>query len=287
MNCTVPSPTRPALRYHGGKFRLASWVISHFPRHRIYVEPFGGAASVLLRKPRAWSEIYNDMDAEVVTLFRVLRNREKAAELVRLLELTPYAREEFEAAYEDTDCEIEVARRLCVRSFMGFGSSATVKRHRTGWRSNSNRSGTTPAHDWMHYPDALCAVIERLRGVVIECRPAIDVLQLHDHVDALHYVDPPYVQSTRVGLVSGRGNHAYNHEMSDDDHRELATVLRGLCGAVVLSGYPCALYDRELYPDWRRVERRHHADGARSRTEVLWLNDKAAGGTVPLDFGTL
>lgn len=278
MTDTLASPTRPALRYHGGKWKLASWVISHFPPHRIYVEPFGGAASVLIQKPRSYSEVYNDLDSEVVALFRVLRDREKAAELVRLLELTPYAREEFEAAYADTDSEIEVARRLCVRSFMGFGSSATVKRHRTGWRSNSTRSGTTPAHDWMHYPEALRAVIQRLRGVVIECRPALDVIRQHDGPDTLHYVDPPYVHQTRAGLLNGRGNHAYNHEMSDDDHRELATVLRELEGAVVLSGYPCELYDGELYPDWARYERQHHADGARDRTEALWLNDKAAGG---------
>jgi DNA adenine methylase len=60
--------------------------------------------------------------------------------------------------------------------------------------------------------------------------------------------------------------------MTDDDHRALALTLRELRGMVVLSGYGCALYDRELYPDWLRVEKPTHADGARDRVEVLWLN---------------
>lgn len=114
------TPTRPALRWHGGKWRVAPWIIEHFPKHAVYVEPFGGAGSVLIRKPRVSSEVYNDLDGEVVNLFRVLRDRKKAAELERLLRLTPFAREEMEAAYGPAPkTEMERARRLVVRSFMG------------------------------------------------------------------------------------------------------------------------------------------------------------------------
>lgn len=88
---------RPLLRYHGGKWRLAPWIISFFPDHRIYTEAYGGAASVLLRKKRSYAEVYNDLDGEIVNLFRVLRNPAQARELIRLVALTPFAREEFEA----------------------------------------------------------------------------------------------------------------------------------------------------------------------------------------------
>lgn len=254
-------PQRPVLRYHGGKWILGRWIISHFPDHKVYVEPFGGAASVLLQKERTYAEIYNDLDGEIVNLFRVLR--EKGEKLVRALELTPFSRSDFSQSYTPTMDALEQARRTVVRSFMGFGSNSHNKL--TGFRSNSNRSGTTPAHDWRNYPDNLGAIIERLRGVCIENRDASKVMTAHDEAHTLHYVDPPYVAATR-----DKGGD-YRHEMTDEDHRALAETLHGLRGMVCLSGYPCALYDG-LYGDWRRVERKAHADGARDRTEVLWMN---------------
>jgi DNA adenine methylase len=134
----------------------------------VYVEPFGGAASVLLRKERAYAEVYNDLDDDVVNLFRVLQNPEQGGALVRLLELTPFARTEFELGWDETDDHVEKARRLIIRAFMGFGSNAHSDKGRghktTGFRANSSRSGTTPAHDWESYPAALPAVIERFRG---------------------------------------------------------------------------------------------------------------------------
>lgn len=270
-------PNRPVLRYHGGKWRLAPWVITHFPAHRCYVESFGGAASVLIQKPRSYAEVYNDLDGEVVNVFRVMRDATTAAELARLLVLTPFSRADFEAAYEHTDEPVERARRTVVKSFMGFSSAAihdtrengmrTRASTVTGYRSDTRRPSTTPASDWSGYPSQVALICERMSGVVIENRPAAKVMVQHDTLDTLHYVDPPYPMGTR-----GDTGKDYAHEMTDDDHRELAAVLRGLRGMVVVSGYPCALYDDELYAEWERHERPHLADSARKRTEVVWLN---------------
>lgn len=244
---------------------LAPWIIGHFPEHRVYVEPFGGGASVLMRKPRCYAEVYNDLDDDVVNLFSVLRSNEAGA-LKAALRQTPFSRSEFELAYGETADRVERARRLVVRSFMGFGSDACTAK-KTGFRANSNRSGSTPAHDWANYPDALDAIVERLQGCVVECRPALDVIVQHDGPETLHYVDPPYVHSTRAR--ANRKN--YRHEMTDDQHSELLEILCSLSGKVVLSGYPHEAYDQVL-SDWRRVERRALADGALERTEVLWMN---------------
>ena len=268
---------RPVLRYHGGKWRLARWIIEHFPEHRVYVEPFGGAASVLMRKPRSYAEVYNDRWDTVVNVFQVLRDPETAQRLRDLLELTPFARSEFEetgeialAAVADP---VERARRAVFRSFAGFGSAATNAEYATGFRSNSNRTHTTPAHDWANFPALIPAFVERLRGVVIESRPAVEVMKQHDRSDTLHYCDPPYPHETRN---MNRGNAAYAHEMTTEDHRALADVLCGLEGFVVLSGYRCSLYE-DLYADWPSVERTGpFADGARHRTEVLWLSPRTA-----------
>ena len=267
---------RPALRWHGGKWLLGPWVIEHLPPHRIYVEPFGGAASVLLRKPRAYAEVYNDLDDDVVNLFSVLRDPSTAHALTDALRLTPFARKEFRLSYELTGDPIEKARRLVIRSFMGFGSDAPNRNVRAGFRAAGNRAGNTSAHDWMNYPESLAAVVARLRGVVIECKPAMEVIQHQDQQDAVFYLDPPYLPETRSNK-SRRGKlkyHAYRHEMTADDHELLLAEIQGLQGMVVLSGYHSKLYDKYL-KRWTRSERKALADGAQPRVEVLWLNPAA------------
>ena len=244
---------------------MAPWILKFFPPHRVYVESFGGAASVLVRKARSYAEVYNDLDGEVVNLFRVIRDQ--GDELVRRISLTPFARDEFSCAYEACDDPIEQARRTTVRAFMGFGS-AGASGQATGFRANSNRSGTTPARDWMNFPDALEAIVLRMQGVVIENRSALECMQQHDTPATLHYVDPPYVHSTRA--IRGRAP-SYRHELTDLGHEQLAQELRRLSGMVVVSGYPCDLYER-LFEGWERHSCAAHADGARDRTEVVWIN---------------
>jgi DNA adenine methylase len=270
------SVPRPILRWHGGKWLLAPWIIGHFGPHRVYVEPFGGAWSVGFRKPRADAEVWNDLDGELVNLFRVLRDPAMSKRLLELLRLTPFARDEFNEAYTPTRNRVERARRLIIRSFMGHGSDGGSGQYRTGFRANSNRSGSTPAVDWCNLPDSLEKAAERLAGVVIENRPAIQVMATHDGPDTLHLVDPPYLPETRRRSNRRADNGGtYRHELTDADHRELLAFVRALKGMVILCGYPSELYDTEL-EDWVRVEKAALADGALPRTEVLYLNAAAA-----------
>lgn len=277
--------TRPALRYHGGKWQIAPWVISHFPKHKMYVESYGGAASVLLRKTPCKSEIWNDLNGVVYEVFSVLRDPKQSAKLIELLRLTPYARDEFVAAYKPTDDPIERVRRVIVRSFMGFGGDGTTGVYPTGFRATVTKAKKIPSHEWSTYPDALRAVVDRFQGVVIENRPAIEVMTRMDDPGVLHYIDPPYLPQTRSSgnRRRGKGFHVYEHEMELEDHIALLEVLRELKGYVVLSGYPSDLYDDAL-PGWRRVERQAWADGGRKRTECLWINPAA---DQALGYGTL
>lgn len=254
--------TRPALRYHGGKWNMAPFILKHFPAHRIYAEPFGGGASVLIRKSRSYAEVYNDLDGEIVNVFKVLRDN--GANLMQLLELTPFSRAEYTEAAEPSTDPVEQARRTIVKSFMGFGSDA-IRSASSGFRANAKRQGTTPSHDWANYAQALPALVARLQGTVIECRDYRKIIETHDTADTLFYVDPPYVHSTRESAKR------YNFEMTDEDHRELARILHEVRGKVVLSGYDCELY-RELYADWQATPFSALADGARPRIEMLWTN---------------
>lgn len=258
----------PVMRYHGGKFRLAKWVISHFPDHQCYVEPFGGAAGVLLQKARSYSEVYNDLDGEVVNLFRVLRDPEKNLRLKELCALTPYSREEFELACQPAEDCLEQARRMVVRATMGFGTASAVC-GQTGFRTDTKRKYATAMHLWSLYPDHLAAIGQRFSAVLIENKCATDVINKHDAIDTLHYCDPPYLQETRVA-----GNRYYRHEMSDAAHEELLMALKSLNGYVVLSGYNNDLYN-DLLSGWvcKQKESRISAGrGTKVRKECLWLS---------------
>lgn len=264
---TASRPNRPLLRWHGGKYILAKWIISHFPEHRVYVEPFGGAGSVLLCKPRAYSEVWNDINDNLYNLFWVLRNH--YSELADGLRLTPFSRREFEISHLPSPNPIEKARRLVIRSYMGFGSdSASNIARPTGFRANSNRSGTTPAHDWVNYERHLHQLADRVRGIVIECRPAAKVIESHDSKETLFYLDPPYLESVRTRFG------AYSHEMTDQDHSELLDMALSVRAAVIISGYDNELYNSKL-SGWRKETKRALSDGAKERTEVLWIKESA------------
>lgn len=264
----------PAMRYHGAKFRLADWVMSFFPPHRTYVEAFGGAAGVLIQKPRAYSEVYNDLDGNMVNFFRVVRDPALCARLIDLIAQTPYAREEFELSAQPTEDPVERARRTVIRAQMGFGPAGATKAH-TGFRIDTARDYGTAQAMWVRYPDTLAILGRRMVGVLVENRPAIDVMLQHDRGDTLQFLDPPYLHGVRK---MGGSRKIYAHEMSDDDHEALLTTAQQLESMVCVCGYPSELYD-DMLAGWLRVEtsaRISAGRGTATRTEVMWLNPACA-----------
>lgn len=261
---STPKLARPVMRYHGGKWKLAPWILSHFPPHSRYVEPYGGSASVLMRKLPSIQEVYNDLDEDIVNVFRVLRDPTSANRLQGLLELTPFARAEYELSYIASDDPIESARRTLIRAYMGFGSAAVSSQYKSGFRNK--RANSLPSIEWSRYPASIPAFVNRLRSVIVECKPALSLLRIYDGVGTLFYVDPPYSSGTR----SSHGD-CYRYEMTDADHENLAEVLRSLSGMVVLSGYSSPLYER-LYSDWMMKTRLTKSSANSDRQECLWLS---------------
>lgn len=265
---------RPPINYYGSKVRLAPWIAAMLPAHRCYIEPFFGSGAVLFAKRPSVHEIVSDRNAEVVNFFRVLRERPR--DLARACILTPYARNEYTAAaiVDDGDVdEVEAARHFWVRSVMSFNRCLT-----TGWSSSATR-GLSDATTAANMSDRLLAVAARLRGVAIDNAPAVRVIAKYGVAGAVIYADRPHLESTRSGLERSRGSDYACEHASDDDRRELAEALRATDAVVLLSGYPCALYDEELYPDWWRIEREVHRPSgngahrpARRAVEVIWSN---------------
>lgn len=259
----------PLIRYHGGKFRIADWIISQFPSHRTYVEPFGGGASVLLAKPPSCVEVYNDLDNDVVNFFEVLRDNQLSQELAHLIELTPYSRTEFLNARTDTTSKVEQARRLVVRAQMGFGSAGATKGN-TGFRLDTARGGSDIVTIWQRQPEVILQAAARFKKVLIENRNAIKVIQDHDREDTLFFVDPPYVMDTR-----NTGGKTYRHEMTDADHNHLISVLQQCKGMVIVCGYEHPIYESLKWKKFKKAVAATGQAGSVMREEVLWINSQA------------
>jgi DNA adenine methylase len=269
--------SRPALRYFGGKWLLADWIIAHLPPHRCYVEPFCGAASVLLRKEPSQIEVMNDVSGRVVNFFRVLR--ERPDELIQLLELTPMALDEYRECRTQEGGAVERARRFFVESWQAYSGASGSERCQ-GWRRTCERD---VARQFAASTKNLHHVAARLRQVAIDNLDWREVLKRYDRAETLFYVDPPYMLGTR-GRTWPSAGYGKN-DFTDKDHEELLGVLLRLKGAVVLSGYPTDLYDTTLRGwsrDMCRVTKKLKPtkDGA---VEVLWCNRPWGGKQISLE----
>lgn len=250
---------KAVLKYPGAKNRLAKWICSYIPRHSVYVEPYAGSLAVLLNKEPCHIETVNDLHDEVVNFFRVLRDH--ADELQSLIELTPYSRTEYDRAYKKTENDIERARRFCVRCWMGFGASNLYK---NGFKSGQQTRSPNPAKAWAGLPETMKEASERLKGVQIECLPALELIKRYDTEDVFMYIDPPYLHGTRK-------NYLYKYEMEDQEHEKLLPALVKHPGKILISGY-----DNEMYNDylsgWKKVYKATTAENGIPRTETLWMN---------------
>lgn len=270
---------RPPLRWWGGKYYIASKIIGLFPaKYDRYVEPYAGAASVLLNKPPG-EDYYNDRDERLTRFFRALRD--SGDELVRRLKYSPYSEAEFLrcCAPEPPGAdEVEMARRDFVRWRMsrdgdGKTLATPAKRSRRGMANNV--SGFLSTID-----EELPKIVERLRAVEILCRPALDVIRQLDTPDTLFYCDPPYPHQSRAKGATD----VYSYEMTDADHQELAEVLHSIKGKVLISGYACPLY-QQLYAGWPLAiipKKKDVGNGPKADAEeYVWMNfsidDKSQG----------
>lgn len=253
------------LKYPGAKWSLAEWIISHFPHHHSYLEPFFGSGAVLFNKTRSNIETVNDLDGDVVNLFECIRRDPE--KLGWMVYYTPYSRQIHETVYsaEIPADPFDRAVRFLIRCNQGYGFR--TNEIRVGWKNDvQGRERAYAAKNWTELPEVISQAAERLRGVQIECRPAVEVIDRFNAENVLIYCDPPYVLSARSG-----GSRQYKNEMTDADHAELLEVLKAHRGPVLISGYPSELYDRELR-DWHRDTATATDQLGRRRQEVLWMN---------------
>lgn len=261
---------KPILRYPGAKWSIAEWIISHFVPHDVYLEPFFGSGAVFFTKQPSRLETINDINGDVINLFKVLRDCPD--DLSRKINLTPWARQEYLESVDKQgnivrsgDC-VEDARRYLVRCWQAMSGKLDG---RTGWRHDVKcECGQNHVKTWLKVPFRIQAYAERLKDAQIENRPAVDLIKRYSSKNVLINADPPYVRSTRAGSI-------YRNEMNDDDHIELLEILCKHPGPVILSGYECELYDVTL-SNWTKKLRSAVADKGKMSQETLWINPVAS-----------
>ena len=249
------------LNYPGSKGNLAGEIIGMMPPHRSYVEPFFGSGAVFFRKAKSPIETINDLDGDVVNFFRCVR--EDPERMARTVRMIPFAREEYDDAWENPGTEdFDRAVRFLIRSKMAYGKKLSTK---TGFKIDvAGRKAGYACEQWNALPEEIRVCAQRLKEAQIENRPALDVIRRFNDPKVLMYIDPPYLMQTRTGR-------AYRHEMTDADHEALLGELLKTEARVILSGYASQMYDDALAL-WHRRERRAYAQGGAERTEVIWCN---------------
>lgn len=253
---------KAVMKYPGSKWSIANWIINHFPEHHSYVEPFFGSGAVLFNKPRSNIETVNDLDGNVVNLFEWIKKDPER--LAHEIYYTPYARQVYDTAFSVVpEDSLGKAVNFYIRLNMGHGFRTTGEK--VGWKNDvQGRERSYASQDWCNLPDKIMQAAERLRGVQIENRPAIEIIQRFNFPNVLIYLDPPYVLETRHGKQ-------YRYEMDDVEHEQLLDVIKKHKGPVLISGYDSKLYNEEL-KDWYREDTTCYSQVCSKKREILWMN---------------
>ena len=251
---------KPLLKYPGGKWRISKWIIDHFPEHKVYLEPFFGSGAVFFNKQPSYIETVNDIDGNIVNLFRVCRDFPK--QLATAINLTPFARDEFISCYEmKVDDPIERARRIIVRYHQSFGTSNSS---RNSWRNVQTYGGPRCATMWNYLPQAVIECCERIKEAQIENTDALELIKRYDDENTLIYCDPPYLPSLRK-------KNMYASEMDENQHRALLKVICKSKSKIIISGYDSQLYN-DMLAGWNSDTIETTAQMGLHRVEKIWFN---------------
>lgn len=274
---TAAETVRTPFSWFGSKSRHRGFILPLLPEDcDHYVEPFGGAAAILLARRPAPLETYNDMYGEVVNFFKVLRDENLFREFVRAADLTPYSRSEFELSKDipSDASEVERARLFFFRASVAYsGRSGTKHAYFTTTRKDLRRGIPDRVSRYLSAVDNLQDVAWRFKTVQVENRDGIDCIRAYDTPETLFYCDPPYPKQVRNSCND------YECEPLPVYHRTLAAVLNNIDGRAAISSYDSPLYNY-LYDGWQKhvAHVNRNAENHAPRQEVVWTNYDVATG---------
>jgi DNA adenine methylase len=254
-------------QYIGSKTNISKKLISLFPEHKIYVEPFGGAASVLLNKPLSKIEVLNDISDDIANLFAVVSSKDTFDKFVDLVLTLPYSRSVHSKA-----------RKLLKQPFEFEPFNPDIKRAALYFYfRNVSISGShsfaislvrEKASVYFNKVKQLPIIHERLQNVIIEKMDFEECIRKYDTPNTLFFVDPPYFGT----------EYYYAGGFKPEDHERLLRTLKQIKGKFVLTtyyndiyatelkDYYCVTIETKIYAALKRFEQREKA------TEYVYMN---------------
>lgn len=267
---------KSVIKYPGSKWNIAPQLVELIPEHHSYVEPFFGSGAVLFNKPVSDIETVNDLDSDVVNLFRCIQK--DSERLARLVMTTPFSREEYERQFEGCTSTLyasnfQRAAGFLIKCWQGHGFRTNG--YKVGWKNDVvGREKAYALWNWYRLPDWIIDITERLRKVQIENRPALEVIERFNYSQVFMYLDPPYMLGTRSGKQ-------YMHEMTDAEHEELLQMILQSRAKIMISGYETDMYNDYL-SGWEKRQFSSCAEHGKPRIETVWMNYKA---DLQMNFG--
>lgn len=267
---------KSVIKYPGSKWNIAPRLVELIPEHHSYVEPFFGSGAVLFNKPVSDIETVNDLDSDVVNLFRCIQK--DSERLARLVMTTPFSREEYERQFEGCTSTLyasnfQRAAGFLIKCWQGHGFRTNG--YKVGWKNDVvGREKAYALWNWYRLPDWIIDITERLRKVQIENRPALEVIERFNYSQVFMYLDPPYMLGTRSGKQ-------YMHEMTDAEHEELLQMILQSRAKIMISGYETDMYNDYL-SGWEKRQFSSCAEHGKPRVETVWMNYKA---DLQMNFG--
>lgn len=255
------------LKYPGSKWNIARRLTELIPPHHSYIEPFFGSGAVLFNKVPSDIETINDLDSDVINLFRCIQ--QDSERLARLVLTIPFSREVYDSQFE---CDLtktqyissfQQAAGFLIKCWQGQGFRTTG--YKVGWKNDvQGRERAYAMWNWYRLPEWIIEIAERLRTVQIENRPALEVINRFNYENVFQYWDPPYLFSTRRGK-------RYKHEMTDSDHEELLKAALQSKAKIMISGYESEMYN-DCLKNWKKETFSSCSEYGDRRTEVIWMN---------------
>jgi DNA adenine methylase len=258
------------ITYYGGKGNMWANIIEQFPpdeTYKTYIEPFGGSFSVGLKTNISPIEIYNDLEQNVYSLYKVLSDDILFNEFKKKCDLAYYNQDMYVEFKNLLNTELNTLDRAFYFFYVNRSSYNGTGNFRTNTSIRRNMSKSVS--DYLSCIDRLPELHQRLSKVLVLNTDGTTLIKKHDNIDTFLYCDPPYEHSTRTDV-------RYKVDMNREQHIDFLNTVMKVKSKILISGYDCELYNILVDNGFTKIDFNVNTVSGdstpRVKIETLWKN---------------